>query len=146
MRNNEFRKGRSLLTGDLRTKVRYLVSGGVNTALTYGIYLALLPVLPYHLSFTIAYGAGILLAYVLFRSYVFRSKGRSFGLLLVAGIYVLQYLLGLGIVHLWVEYLSGPAAVGPLVAVAFTLPVSFVLSRSVFRNSPQASDISPARP
>lgn len=52
---------------------RFIVSGGLNTAITYGIYLALLQLMPYQFSYTIAYVSGITISYVLSRSYVFRS-------------------------------------------------------------------------
>lgn len=44
-----------------RDFARFLVSGGFNTALTYGVYLLLLNVVPYKISYTIAYISGILL-------------------------------------------------------------------------------------
>ena len=46
---------------------RFLVSGGFNTLVTYGLYLLLLNVLSYRISYTIAYVAGIVLAYSLNR-------------------------------------------------------------------------------
>lgn len=52
---------------------RFLVSGGFNTVVTYGIYLLLLNVLSYKTSYTIAYVAGIVLAYSLNRYFVFKS-------------------------------------------------------------------------
>ena len=45
--------------------LRFLVSGGVNTLGTYLLYLALLVLLPYWLSYAIAFVSGIALAYVL---------------------------------------------------------------------------------
>ncbi len=112
---------------------RFLISGAGNTAASYAVYLVLLQFLPYRLSYTLAYAAGILLAYLLYRFYVFRASGGRLGLLFVGMIYLLQYLGGLAVIHVWVEILGYSAFFAPLIAVAATIPVTFALNRLVFR-------------
>lgn len=111
---------------------RFLASGAFNTLLTWGVYLALLQWLPYWASYSGAYALGIALNYVMNRYLVFRRPGGLFGPLLVAGIYLAQYLAGLLLVALWIRLLGGPPAVAPLFAVALTLPATYLLNRWVF--------------
>ncbi|WP_434682062.1 GtrA family protein [Pseudomonas sp. R1-18] len=115
------------------------MSGGVNTALTYGLYLLLLLYFPYAVSYTISYISGILLAYVLNRFFVFKSHRGIRSILLLPLIYLVQYLLSLVILWWWVEQLHFDARVAPLIAIAITLPVTFVLSKLAFsdKNSVQ---------
>jgi putative flippase GtrA len=112
---------------------RFLMSGGFNTALTYGMYLGLLTFLPYQLSYTVSYLTGIVLAYVLNRFFVFKSHNGVRSALMMPVIYLMQYLLSLVVLWLWVEKLQLDSRLAPLAAIALTLPVTFVLSRLAFK-------------
>jgi putative flippase GtrA len=83
-------------------------------------------------SYTIAYAFGIVLAYLLYRFYVFGRKARAFGPMWVALIYLSQYLLGVGLVNVWVQLLRQPALWAPLFSVLISLPLTYLLSRWVF--------------
>jgi putative flippase GtrA len=111
---------------------RFLVSGGFNTALTYVIYLVALHWLDYTWSYSLAYGIGILLAFVLNKTYVFKTDRGWKSMVLFPLVYLAQYLISLGVLHVWVERLQWPAELAPLIAIAISLPVTFVLSRLVF--------------
>ncbi len=111
---------------------RFIISGGLNTALTYGIYLGLLQLMPYRISYTIAYVSGIAISYALNRSFVFRSHHGLRSILLFPMVYVVQYALGMLLLWLWVEMAGLSDKVGPLVVVAVNLPLTYVLSRFVF--------------
>lgn len=108
------------------------MSGGVNTALTYGMYLFLLTLIPYRWSYTISYISGIFLAYFLNRFFVFKSHRGLSSAVLVPLIYLVQYSLSLAILWWWVEVLDLEEKVAPLIAIAITLPVTFILSRLAF--------------
>lgn len=114
---------------------RFLLSGAFNTAVTYLLYLVLLSFLPYRVSYTLSYAAGIVLAYELNRAYVFRARRSAASMAATPVIYLVQYLLGLGIVTLAVGRFGLDARLGPLVAIACTIPVTFVLTRWVFRRA-----------
>ncbi|MDD2547666.1 MAG: hypothetical protein PHI55_15495, partial [Burkholderiaceae bacterium] len=62
------------------------------------------------------------------------AQRRARGFALVAGIYLVQYLLGLGLVRLWVQGWQAPAWCAPLFATALVLPLTFALQRWVFRD------------
>lgn len=111
---------------------RYLLAGGVNTVLTYGLYLALLRVLDYRWAYLLAFVAGIGLSFLLLRHLVFSRPGKRFSLAYVAASHGLQLGLGLLVVEAWVAWLHGPAWAAPLAAVAVSLPVMFAVQRWIF--------------
>ncbi len=115
--------------------VRFLLSGGINTAFTYAVYLLLLHVLSYRVAYTASYIAGIALAFMLNRSFVFRTHRGWKSVVLFPFVYVAQYLLGLLVAIGWVETLQLPAEGAPLAAIAVTIPATFLLSRAVFGGS-----------
>lgn len=116
---------------------RYLLAGGANTALSWGIYLLLLLALDYRLAYVLAFVAGIGLSFVFMRHLVFGRPGRRHSLALVAAAQCLQLLLGLVVVQLWVAWLGGPQWLAPLVAVVVCTPIMFALQRWIF--TPHAS-------
>lgn len=111
---------------------RFLVSGGVNTAVTYGIYLLLLPILAYQFSYSIAYVAGIVISYLLNRIFVFRSHRGVRSVLLFPLVYVVQY--GFGLLLLWVlvDKLKLSAMIAPLAVILLTIPLTYLLTGIVF--------------
>lgn len=116
--------------------VRFLMSGGVNTALTYGLYLALLMILPYMYSYTIAYVSGIILSYLLNRFFVFKDHRGIKSALLLPVIYAGQYALSLIIIWTWVEWLGLNQKFAPLIAIALTVPATFLFSKFAFSKKP----------
>ncbi|VWX60485.1 conserved membrane hypothetical protein [Burkholderiales bacterium 8X] len=113
--------------------VRFLISGGLNTAATYALYLVLLNVLPYWLSYAIAFVAGIVLAYILNRLFVFGAPRSEKKAAMLPLVYVVQYLAGALIVFVWVDALDFHAALAPAASIAITLPLTFAASRWLFR-------------
>lgn len=112
---------------------RFLLSGAFNTAVTYALYLVLLRIAPYRVSYTISYVAGIVLAYELNRAFVFRTGRSVRSALATPLIYLLQYLLGLAIVTVSISRFEIEPRFAPLLSVAITVPVTFVLVRYAFR-------------
>jgi putative flippase GtrA len=111
---------------------RFLLAGAANTLLTYLLYLLLLAPLGHRIAYGIAYAAGIALAYALGRGFVFRRHDGWRSLLLTPLIYLVQCCFGLLIVEVWVTVLGLRAEFAPLLAIAATLPLTFVLSRWAF--------------
>lgn len=112
--------------------VRFLLSGGFNTAVTYALYLLLLTVLSYQVSYTIAFVTGIVLAYFLNRLFVFRSHRGIHSILWMPMVYLGQYLVGILVLWVWVEYLQLNEKGAPLVAILITLPLNYLVSRFAF--------------
>lgn len=112
--------------------VRFLLTGGLNTAFTYAMYLLLLKFLPYLWSYSISYVCGILFAFLMSRFFVFKEQQGLKTVLFFPLIYLAQYLLGALIVWLWVKKLMLPVSIAPLVAIILSLPITFTLSKLVF--------------
>ncbi len=117
---------------------RFLLAGLANTGLTYFAYLLLLKVATYRVAFTVAFVLGILLSYGLNARYVFRRRTawRSFGRFPL--VYLAQYLAGLALVSLFVEAFSVPAWLAPILVLVFTIPLTYLLTRAVFKGEPHA--------
>jgi putative flippase GtrA len=113
--------------------LRFLISGSVNTAGTYLLYLALLQFLPYWLSYAIAFVCGIGLAYLLNRFFVFGAPRSEAKAAMLPVVYLVQYGVGALIVFIWVRGLDWPASLAPLASIAITVPLTFAASRWLFR-------------
>jgi len=111
---------------------RFLVSGGINTALTYGLYLLLLMIGTYQVSYTIAYLVGIVVAFLLNRHFVFQSYRGIRSVLLFPLVYVAQYLLSMLTLWVWVDQLKQNAKLGPLIAIVITVPITYLMSKYIF--------------
>ncbi|MEP7063559.1 MAG: GtrA family protein [Betaproteobacteria bacterium] len=118
--------------------LRFLAAGALNTALTYAVYLLLLQWVAYRWAFTLAFALGIAASYALNARYVFRAQAtwRSFARFPL--IYTLQYILGLVLVASCIDRLGMPTWLAPLVALAVTIPVTYLLSRALFAKRPQS--------
>ncbi len=113
--------------------LRFAASGAVNTALSYAVYLLLLPFLHYLVAYAIAYVAGIASSYVLMTTFVFRAPRRWSTAMRFPFIYVAQYLLGSGITYLLVEHAGVRPFAAALLAMVVVVPTTFVLARTLFR-------------
>lgn len=112
--------------------VRFLISGGLNTALTYVAYLFLLQVANYTTAFTAAYLLGIVIAFTINRSFVFQTHRGWRSIALFPLVYLAQYLTSIAVIWLSIREIHLPAQIAPLIAIATSIPVTFVLSQLVF--------------
>jgi putative flippase GtrA len=112
--------------------VRFLFSGGLNTLVTYVVYLELLNVWSYRPSYTVAYLLGIVLAFVMNRLFVFRSHRGMRSVYLFPLVYVVQYLVSLAVLWVWIDQWGLDSRLGPLIAIVFTIPITYVLSLFIF--------------
>ena len=117
---------------------KFLIAGGLNTAITYGIYLILLMFIPYTASYTISYITGIVFAYLLNRFFVFKSHQGFKSIALFPLVYLAQYVVGILILWCWVEKLGFAERLAPLVVIIITIPITYIFSKLVFSKSPPA--------
>ena len=120
------------VTGTRGAPLRFIVAGGLNTAVTLVLYLTLLAFLSHPVAYTVTFVAGVVLSYLLNRTFVFRSGGGVTTMLLFPMVYLVQYLVGLLVVLVWVDLLGLPAALASIAAVIVTLPITYGLLRWVF--------------
>ena len=109
--------------------VRFIVSGAINTGITYGLYLLLLPLLGYLPAYSAAYVAGILLSYWLNSVFVFGQPMSWRSLVRFPLVYVVQYVLTGVLLWLSVDALGVDKRIALLAAIAVTVPVTFLAAR-----------------
>jgi putative flippase GtrA len=126
--------------------VRFLLAGGVNTALSYGIYLLSLLLLPYKIAYTISFLAGIALSYWLTSRFVFQRGLSLRSAIQYPLVYLFQYLVGLIILTILVERFHMKARWAPVIVVVCTIPMTFFLSRFVIKGSRPDHDKSIPKP
>jgi putative flippase GtrA len=108
---------------------RFIVSGAINTGITYGLYLVLLPLLGYLAAYSAAYVAGVLLSYWLNSAFVFRQPMSWRGLARFPLVYVFQYALTAMLLWLLVDTLAISERIALLAAIAVTVPATFLAAR-----------------
>ena len=114
--------------------VRFLVSGAVNTGFTYLLYLLLLAWLKYGVSYTISYIVGIVLAYFLNSVFVFRTNLSLIKFISFPLVYLIQYLAGMALLYLLVDIVGMDQTIAPALVITVTLPITFLLSRSLLKD------------
>ena len=112
--------------------LRYLVVGGVNTAVSYTVYLALLQVMSYGWAYTTAYIAGILIAYALQSRFVFGAETSWRTFFAFPLVYVVQYVVGWVALRLLVETGLMSRELALFAVLVVTVPAGFVMSRALF--------------
>lgn len=124
---------KELIASALKARfVRFLCTGGINTIITYAIYLVLLQIINYQLSYTIAFVAGIMIAYFLNKVFVFKTHQGWKSVMLYPFVYFIQYLFGMLILWLLVSQTGLSVEFAPLVVVALSVPLTYWLTRFVF--------------
>ncbi len=118
---------------------RFLLTGGLNTVITYALYLALLSLFPYTWAYSISYVCGIVFAFVMSRFFVFKEHQGIKSILFFPLVYVAQYVLGMCVVWFWVRQISLPEYLAPLAAIILSLPMTYVLTKLVLVKSGPAT-------
>lgn len=125
---------RSLLMKFLSKEfIKFVVVGIVNTASTYLIYLMLLNVLSYTLSYTVSYICGIFISYVLNSYYVFKEEFNYKKMIQYPLVYVVQYVINAVMLYLLVDYLKLEKEYAPLVVILLTIPITYIFSRLIIK-------------
>jgi putative flippase GtrA len=128
----------SSLKSSLRRWALFLVGGGLNTILTYGIYLTLNIFVGYQISYGIAYVCGIIFSYLFNSKLVFEVRRSWKGLLLYPFVYVLQYLGAALLLGFAVESAGIPKEVAPLLIIVLMLPVTYLMSKLILKATDQS--------
>ncbi|HSS50945.1 MAG TPA: GtrA family protein [Thermoanaerobaculia bacterium] len=130
-----------------RQVLRFVAAGAVNSGATWLLYLALLQWFSYRWAYSLSYVAGILLSFLLNSRFVFRVPLRWGKLLRYPLVYVVQYLLGYGVIYGVVGLAGLDPRLGPAAVLAVTVPVGFLLSRWVLSGDEKdGKDLGACRP
>lgn len=116
-----------------RQLLRFIVVGGSNTVLTYGLYIVLLSWLGFQIAYTIAYGIGIIVSYFLNAKAVFRIQTSLPKLFLFSLVYMLQLGGGAVLMYVLVIKLRVPKELAPVAVLFVMVPSTFLLVRAVMR-------------
>ncbi|HEY8036079.1 MAG TPA: GtrA family protein [Methylobacter sp.] len=113
--------------------LRFLLGGGINTAFTYAIYIALNLAMGYQSAYLIAYLTGVVFAYCFNAVIVFRTPLSWKGFFSYPLVYLFQYgasamLLGI-LVNIW----RVSETLAPLIVTVGMIPLTYVLSMLVLR-------------
>lgn len=117
----------------LATFLRFLVAGGANTAASLAVYWLLLPWLRPQAAYAASFVFGVCLGYLLHSRYAFRARRswRSFAawpLVCLGG-----WAAGASMLALAIGPLGLDPRLAPLLSVAASVPVTFLLGRRVLR-------------
>lgn len=135
--------------------LRFLVTGSINTAACWAVYLVFNLFLPYAAAYTIAYGFGMCFTYYMNTRWVFKVPMKWGTFMQFPVIFLIRYYLDLSVLFLLVNSMPVPAGLnpflnkllnpetyGPLLTILLTMPVGFLMSRLVLKKRQQKRSIS----
>lgn len=112
---------------------RYVFFGGLNTVLTYVIYLVCLRFITYRMAYTVTFACGICISYFFNAQFVFKKELRITKALQFFIVYLVQYFVGLGLLYMLVEMIHLSKLVAPLLLVFLIVPTNYGLNRRVLK-------------
>ena len=114
---------------------KFILSGAVNSILTYLIYVVFLQILNYKLAYSFSYLSGIFIAYYFHSRYVFRENLHIKKALQYPLVYIISYAVGISLIYILVDILGINKMIAPLIVVLLVTPISFILSKFVIKGS-----------
>lgn len=121
--------------------VRFLLVGGLNTLVTYAIFIGLGLVIDPSIAYLVAFVIG--LAIVVFGSsrFVFRASGGGPGRMLAFGaLYLLVLGLGQLVIHLIRPEGFWPLVLTSVIVIAVTTPLNYLGGRFIFRGRAEPTE------
>ena len=120
----------------IKDGLRFLVGGGLNTAISYLAYLFFLLFTHYQVAYAWSWVVGLLIIVIFYPSRVFVGSQNSWKktTLLIAQ-YVLVFFFGLQCLKSLVVYVGVSEQLAALFTMAFTTVLNFLLMRLLFRRS-----------
>lgn len=112
---------------------KFIFYGGVNTVLSYAIYVIFMLFLVYPVAYTLAYILGIFISYYLNSRFVFKREFSLVKAFQYPLVYLVQYLLGISLLSVLIEIFSLNKFIAPALVIMFTIPVTFSLSRFIIK-------------
>lgn len=113
--------------------IRFILVGGGNTLLTFGIYALLLRIMSYSIAYTISYIIGILVSYLMNTRLVFMGSFEIKKAVQYPLVYIVQYLIGLVALYILVDYFNINRLLASPLIVLVTIPVTFLMSRWIIK-------------
>jgi len=104
----------------------FLIVGGVNSALTFLIYQALVFVLPYWLAYSLCFVLGIGFSFLANSRFVFSISITFRRALAYTVFYLSSYAIGLGMLSALVEQLHMHLRLAPVIVVIVMTPLNYL--------------------
>ena len=110
-----------------REQVRFLIVGGINTAVGYGFFALFLLFSGYLASLYLSYAVAVSVAFVLHRRFTFRVSGNvAVDFVRFVGVYVISLAIDTAVLPLLVEVVGLHALVAQAIALVITTVISYV--------------------
>src|SRR5579872_6674321 len=114
---------------------RFLITGSLNTGITYFIYIFLLLFVHYNFAYTLSFACGILISYVLYSKFVFQQELSFKKFFRYPIIPVSQYFLGIVLLNFFIKDLAINKVLAPILVVIITVPYVYLLNGLILRGS-----------
>jgi len=114
---------------------RFLIGGGINTALTYLIFWGLSLALHHALAYSISFIIGIALSYLINALLVFHSRVSAKSAAMFPLIYLIQYIFGLAFLSALVDAFGIRKEAAMVLTIIANIPLTFFLTRRAFRGA-----------
>lgn len=111
--------------------LRFIIGGGINTGITYLVYLGFNAVLPYQFAYLIAFTLGVFFSYWFNARLVFGVPLSWNGLFSYPIVYVIQYLVSAFFLGGLVEFFRISESIAPIVVAVALTPVTYLMSKFV---------------
>lgn len=115
---------------------KFILTGAINTLITYTIYLILIPVIPYKIAYSIGYVCGVMVSFFLNTFFVFKAKATLKKFFRFPIVYIFQYILNIVFLYITVEKFSVNKKYAPIVVIILSIPITFILSRLIIKDKP----------
>lgn len=122
--------------------LRFLLTGSANTAASWVVYLFFNLFLPYTAAYTVSYVFGMVFTYYMNTRWVFKVPMKWSTFMQFPVIFAMRYCLDVGVLFTLVNYFGCPETFAPLMTIALTMPVGFLLSRLVLKHKAAPTDAS----
>lgn len=122
---------RWLSTHAIREVTRFLVVGLANTALTFAVYLALVPIIPYMLAFSVAFVCGLIFQTLMKIRVVFSSAVTLRRIARYVVYNCTYFAFNLMFLRMLVENRGASPPIAALISLCVMTPIHFVASRLV---------------
>ena len=117
------------------TARRFLTVGAANFALTYALYLVMLPFVAAETSYFLAFILGLAFNYVCKSAWVFEKRMSVRTFAKYTTYYIFYSLLGMTLIYISINFIGLREEFAPLLTITILTPIHFWGSRAVLRVS-----------
>ncbi|MFB9068173.1 GtrA family protein [Pseudofulvimonas gallinarii] len=119
------------LCAEIWRAIRFVLTGLVNTGMSYAVYLTLLRAIGYHAAYVLAFLCGLGVSLVLNLRWVFRVPPTWKRIMRFPLVYLPQLLAGMALNHGLIRGVGIDPRVSALVVIAAFLPFNYLIAKLV---------------